>query len=240
MVTPYPTEMVERVAALDAATTALGSRGDAALASLHVAGLRASVGLDGPTLTGITAAATEPHIVEFCPNDRSRFADLAAGRKWMSKGRGLVTLSTASGALLAYGWSGRERNAHLPGADVTTAYRVTAQGLAAARRVRATDPAFRLGMVLGDLVVATAVHVWGAPAAEVSLETWRSNTGARWLYADLGFAQVPEAPDHPDVRPTLQPVGAVIAGEVVHADPERPDRHVVADARCFYVLRGPA
>lgn len=234
--TPYPTEMVERAAALDA-TTALGPRGDAALASLHAAGLRATLGLDEPTLTGITAAANEPHIVEFCPNDRARFADLAAGRAWMGKGRGLVTISTADGALLAYGWSGREHNAHLPGADVTTAYRVTAAGQAEARRVRLAQPPFRLGIVLGDLVVATAVHVWGAPADEVSLETWRSNAGARRLYADLGFVQVPEAPDHPDVRPTLHPVGAVVAGEVVRADPARPGRHLVADARCFYVLR---
>ncbi len=236
--TPYPTEMVERAQVLDD-DLALGPR-HGALRSLHAVGLRAAIGLDEPTLTGIAAAASEPHIVEFCPNDRTRFADLAAGRAWMAKGRGLVAVNTADGALLAYGWSGRERNEHLPGADVTTAYRVTARGQREARHAREVDPGFRLGMVLGDLVVATAVHVWGAPAAEVSLETWRSNAGARRLYADLGFVQVPEAPDHPDVRPTLQPVGTEVAGEVVRADPERPGRHLVADARCFYVLRAPA
>lgn len=238
--TSYPTTMVERAEPLDADTTALGRRGGAALRASAAAGLRVTVGLDDATLAGIAAAASEPHIVEFCPNDRSRFADPAAGRTWMAKGRGLVAVTTPDGALLAYGWSGIERNAHLPGADVTTAYRVTAAGQREARRVRAVVPGFRLGMVLGDLVVATAVHVWGAPADQVSLETWRSNTGARQLYADLGFVQVHDAPDHPDVRPTLQPVGAVVAGSVVRADPDRPGRHLVDDARCFYVLRSPA
>jgi ribosomal protein S18 acetylase RimI-like enzyme len=238
MTTPYPTQMVERAHVLDD-DLALGVRGDA-LRSLHAAGLRAAIGLDEPTLAGIAAAASEPHIVEFCPNDRTRFADVAAGRMWMAKGRGLVALTAADGALLAYGWSGRERNDHLPGADVTTAYRVTARGQLEARRVRVADPRFRLGLVLGDLVVATAVHVWGAPPTDVSLETWRSNAGARRVYADLGFARVSEAPDQPDMRPTLQPVGSEIAGEVVRADPDRPGRHVVADARCFYVLRSPA
>lgn len=231
----YPVEMVDRVRPLTGGE--LGPRGAAAVTSLTGVGLRAMVGLDEPTRAAMAAAAGEPHIVEFCPNDAKRFADPAAGRAWMAKGRGLVTIVDGDGTLLAYGWSGVERNGHVPGADVTTAYRVTAAGQAAARRARAVDPSFRLGMVLGDLVVATAAHVWGAPAEQISLETWASNAVARRLYADLGFELVAEAPDE---RPTLQPIGAIVAGEVVRADADRPGRHIVADARCFYVLRTPA
>ena len=134
-----------------------------------------------------------------------------------------MAVTTADGALLAYGWSGRSATAPARRRrhhGVPRHGRRAAGGPAGARRP-AGVPA-RHGA--GDLVVATAVHVWGAPAGEVSLETWRSNTGARRLYADLGFVQVPEAPDHPDVRPTLQPVGAEVArrGRARRPRPPRP------------------
>lgn len=220
-----------------------GVRGRDGLVVLGAHGAVAAVGLDEATVPLVAAAATEPGIVEFCPNDGTRFADVSAARRWAAKGRAFVGITVAGdrGArtLLAYGWSGPEHNDHVPGADVTTAYRVTAAGQALARRVRAVAHVeFRLGLVLGELVVATAVAVGGADPSAVSLETWASNRAARRVYADLGFVQPDGVAEVPAVRLTLQPVGAAVEGSVVHADPAGGGRRLVDDHRCFYVLRG--
>lgn len=230
---PYPIALADPVP-LDRLVT--GDRAAAALAALHTAGADAVLGLDEPTVPLVAAAASEPGIVEFCPNDATRFADVPAARKWAAKGRAFVGIvGPGPDRLLAYGWSGPEHNEHIAGADVTTAYRVTAAGQAFARRVRAGGAHdFRLGLLLGELVIAAAVAVGDVAESDVSLETWGSNRAARQVYADLGFVQPDGVPEVPAVRPTLQPVGAEVNGAIVRADGAR---HVVDDRRCFYVLR---
>lgn len=233
---PYPTTLTGPV---PLAGLALDARAQAALDALRRHGADAALGLDEATVPLVAHAAAEPGIVEFCPNDRTRFADGAAARSWVAKGRAFVAVRAATGdrALLAYGWSGEERNDHIPGADVTTAYRVTDAGQSFARAVRETgDRTFRLGLLLGELVVATAIAVGDAVPARVSLETWGSNAAARRVYADLGFVQPDGCDEVPATRPTRLPVGADAAGSTVRADPETGG-HVVDDVRCFYVLR---
>lgn len=236
----YPTELAVAASTLDLGVD-LGPRGSAAVATLTDLGLRAVVGLDASLLAGLASAAGEDHIVEYCPNDRSRFGDLGAATKWAAKGRGFVAIlgpADTGDSLLAYGWSGIERNDHVAGADITTAYRVTRAGQDVARALRAErGTPFRLGLVLGELVIASAVRLFDGAPDEVSLETWRSNATARHLYELLGFVQLPDAPDVPATRPTLEPLGSHVHGASVRVDDASGGR-IVDDARCFYVLRG--
>jgi hypothetical protein len=238
---PFPTELADSALVLDSSIP-LGRRGNAAVAALTRNGLQASVGLEVLGVDRLVSVTTEQHIVEFCPSDRNRFADVDACRTWASKQRAFVSITdVASSALLAYGWSGPETNKHVPGADITTAYRVTRFGQAATKRIRESgENDFRLGIQLGEMVVASAVHLFGASPDAVSLETWASNGAARHLYELLGFVQLDSAPNEPATRPTFEPLGSNANGREVRLDPARsddPSRRVIDDERCFYVLR---
>ena len=104
-------------------------------------------------------------------------------------------------------------NEHIPGATVTTAYRVGRKGRQLARE-RRTGPLdfFSLGYPLGELVLATAAHLYGADPRKISLENWLSNQSAGALYRRLGFEVRAK---QPDVRPTLELPGTIINGETV-------------------------
>jgi hypothetical protein len=235
----YPSELADSATLLDS-SAGLGPRGNASIAKLTEHGLRATVGLDVPTIEALLGVTAEEHIVEFCPTDRRRFANVAACQEWVGKHRAFVAITDASSAaLLAYGWSGPDKNKHVPGADITTAYRVTRAGQVATKRVRESgDASFRLGMHIGELVIATAVHRFGAAPDGVSLETWGTNGAARHLYELLGFVQLDSAPNEPATRPTLLPVDADVRGNVVRLSASGdPQARVVDDERCFYVLR---
>jgi hypothetical protein len=237
----YPTELVDLVTLLDRSAD-LGSRGNAAVSALAEHGLRSSVGLDPATIDRLVRVTGEDHIVEFCPTDRRRFADLSACEKWVEKQRAFVAITDATGSeLLAYGWSGPDANKHIPGADITTAYRVTRAGQSATKQAREKgDASFRLGMHIGELVIATATHLYGAPPDEVSLETWGTNGAARHLYELLGFVQLDSVPNQTATRPTLKPIDSTIGDAIVRVDPsslDDPSKRVVDDERCFYVLR---
>jgi hypothetical protein len=237
----YPTELVDSATLLDTSTN-LGSRGNAAVGALLEHRLQSSVGIDLSTIDRLVGVTNEDHIVEFCPTDRRRFADVAACREWVQKERAFVAITdAATSELLAYGWSGPDKNKHIPGADITTAYRVTRAGQSATKRARELgDTNFRLGMHIGELVIATATNLYDAPPDTVSLETWGTNGAARHLYELLGFVQLDSAPNEKALRPTLKPMNSVVGNAVVRADPSNPEdlsRRVVDDERCFYVLR---
>ncbi len=216
----YPTELADSATLLTSSID-LGPRGNEAVKMLTGHGLRTSVGLDLDTIKLLLAVTGEEHIVEYCPTDQRRFADVDACRAWVSKHRSFVAITDAtSSALLAYGWSGPDTNKHVPGADITTAYRVSRAGQAMTKHIRESgDASFRLGIQLGELVIATATNMYGGASDQVSLETWASNSAARHLYGLLGFEQLDSAPNEPATRPTLAPT------------------RVVDDERCFYVLR---
>jgi hypothetical protein len=238
---PFPTELAHEALLLNDSTP-LGRRGNDSVAALKRNGLQVSVGLEAAAVDRLVAVTTEDHIVEFCPSDRKRFAGIDACQKWVSKQRAFVSITDReSSALLAYGWSGPEKNHHVPGADITTAYRVTQQGQVATKRIRATgETGFRLGIHLGELVVASAVHLFGASPDDVSLETWGSNGAARHLYELLGFEQLASVPNEPATRPTLGALGSKIGDRIVRLDPahpEDPSKRIIDDERCHYVLR---
>ncbi len=237
----FPTELVDMVTLLDRSAD-LGARGNAAVSALAEHGLRSSVGLDAATIERLVGVTGEDHIVEFCPTDRRRFADRAACEKWVEKQRAFVAITNVTGSeLLAYGWSGPDTNNHIPGADITTAYRVTRAGQSATKQARENgDQNFRLGLHIGELVIATATHLYNAPPEEVSLETWGTNGAARHLYELLGFVQLDLAPNETATRPTLKPIDSTIGNAIVRADPsdlDDPSKRIVDDERCFYVLR---
>lgn len=200
--------------------------------------------------------ANEPHIVEFCPNDPiTRFSGLRQVKAWNAKKRGFVGIYDVVGSegkplsenqlieitdedilQLAYGWSGPELNRHIKGADITTAYRVGRFGLALARERRKSEvDHFSLGYPLGELVIASSVVLFGAEPSEISLETWESNQRAVALYELMGFKMKARAADE---RPTLQPAGTEINGNVVSLKKEGKHigRNMVTDTRRYYVL----
>lgn len=183
--------------------------------------------------------AREPHIVEFCPNDRSenRFQDRETTRRWLGKngGRGFVaiyatpedrlsdeqirTASADNVRMVAYGWSGlqKEQDQHIPGTDIATGYRVGAAGrqLSFERRHRGGDR-FKLGMPLGRMVLATAIERHLVEPSRINLETWKSNLAAVGLYKQLGFERPEHIPEELATRPTLQAVGDLVNGRSVY------------------------
>ncbi len=234
----YPTQLVDEPLRLD--RFPLGAAGDRAVLALREGGLVAVAGLSTTMLPDIQAIATENDVQEFCPNDSGRFAYSNVGQ-WVAKGggRGFVGIGQleASGRLrvVGYGWSAFKENKAIIGADITTAYRVGSAGNQLAREI---GPDFRMGLLLGELVIASAVHLYGANLRQISLETWASNTRARKLYDKIGFVQPLGVKPKPDYRPTLAPIGTVINGKVVRldTDPKHQGRHIVDDERCYYRL----
>ena len=232
----FPTEMSEQTQ--PTVNVGLDPECTAAITRARQAGIFVQFGLS-PDLRGqILAAATEPSIKEFCPNDITRFANDETGAKWAGKGRAMTSLINKAGQLLAYGWAGSEANQAIPTAPITTAYRVTEAGSVHARHVRRElDPSFRIGYFLGKIVIGTAEY-YGAKPAEISLETWESNTRAIGLYKDLGFVLRAKMPEERG-RPTLHSIGHTINGHAVYEYP-RPDTGIpeqrVFDTRCHYSL----
>ncbi len=195
-------------------------------------------------------------MAEYCANDGTRFGTLKATKKWIAKGggRGLVAIYTVGGNtgqelteadlaqltsddvhMVADGWSGFDLNKHIPGADITTAYRNSEEGTRLAyERRKGPDDKFKLGLPLGELVIGAGIGLYGAAAKKVSLETWGTNTKARTLYEQMGFELVATKED---TRPTLKPVSTVINGNVVYEEiREGKSVHLVEDIRCFYKL----
>jgi hypothetical protein len=237
----YPNELANPANPIDS-NTDLGPRGNTAVAALLKHKLQPSVGLDSATIERLVGVTGEEHIVEFCPTDRRRFADKAACQEWVQKHRAFVAITDrTSSALLAYGWSGPDKNKHIPGADITTAYRVTRAGQAATKLARERgDSSFRLGIHIGELVIATATKLYGASPESVSLETWGTNAAARHLYELLGFVQLDTAPNEKATRPTLKLLDTQVGDAPVRVDPSSvgdPTKRIVDDERCFYVLR---
>lgn len=214
----------------------LGERGNDAIASLARHGFVVATGVHEAHLDDLAGMAAEPHIVEYCPSDQEKFVSRESIAVWLGKGggRGMVAICATlhDGPLLqrdiediaaeevemvAYGWSGYKPNGHIPGADITTAYRVGSRGRELAYDCRrGPEDRFKLGRPLGELVVATAVEVYGAERGQLSLETWESNKAAVELYRDMGFVQPAGVEAVPSIRPTLRQPGEVINGQVVY------------------------
>lgn len=94
------------------------------------------------------------------------------------------------------------------------------------------DDRFKLGLPLGELVIATVVLRYGVDPSEISLEAWRSNK-ANGLYDTLGFG--PTLAEEDDIRPTLEEPGVKIDGHEVFYD-AATDRNMVQDTRLFRKL----
>jgi len=226
-------------------TIDLGERANRAVFQLKQHNLIPVAGLAEEILPDVQSISREPKVVEYCPNDINRFGSIALANKWIGKegGRGFVGIARPDMArwlrLLAYGWTGFEENKHIVGADTTSAYRSGEEGGAFARELRANvDPNFSMGFFIGEIVLGTAVYLFGAKPDKISLETWGSNAPARNLYDALGFVQLPDVPNQPGERPTLKPIGTKINGNIVHVNPINATEHLVDDERCYYVLRG--
>ncbi|HEX7368481.1 MAG TPA: hypothetical protein VF261_02395 [Candidatus Saccharimonadales bacterium] len=226
----------------------VGYAGALAVRNLAEHGYIAALGLSEGLRDKIAAVAHQEFIRENCWKDEGpkRFGTLESAGQWLGKngGRAMVTinrvperqgpislsqlpgLSVADTVLAAYGWLGREPNKHIPGADVTTAYRVSEE--------------FRkegLGWVTGVLVVGTAVNRYGLPPERMSLDVWDSNSPAKLLYMKLGFAE--RARGEPEWRPTLWAIGTEFRnGQVAVAriDEDGKAQHMVQDSRIYMQL----
>jgi hypothetical protein len=193
----------------------IGLRGDEALERLREKGFNVGVGLTEYHAGRISEMSHQPHIVEYCPRDRTlgRFATLSSTSKWLQKGGGramfvLLRDIAADGKqrdfqLEGYGWTGYERCDELPGHPVTSAYRIgnraTGQGLA---------------KDFVQTVVSGTRHNFSDDG--IGLETWASNPAAS-LYPKVGFVIVRYA-EHYEYRPTLD---------------EEAENGVVADERIY-------
>lgn len=237
----FPTQIETRAVSLLGID--IGERGNETVQQLRTAGLNACIGLTPELLRSLSTISYERAVREFCPSDAAtRFSDIDMGERWAHKGRAMVTIADELGKVVAYGWSGPEKNDVIPNAPITTAYRVGSNGSEYARTIRlASDPTFRMGFALGTLVIATA-QLYGAAPQDISLETWKSNSRAITLYEALGFEHVAEKFEMKG-RPTLQAPGKVINGYEVFEQTDPNDNvtsNRVFDTRCFYRYNGAA
>jgi hypothetical protein len=174
--------------------------------------------------------ATQPHIVEYCPNDSTRFGTEPAVRKWVGKngGRQVMALSKiqANGDRrpIGYGWEGMGECEELPDNPITFAVRLGKEGIGQGLAVPFTT-----------LIVAGSAALSGANPKKVGLETWGSNK-AVGVYEKAGFVPVFSKQD---VRPTLHPVGTVVNGAVVFAGEFKGRAaNMVEDTRFYMAYKG--
>ena len=222
----YPNTLAPKVELL-VPGTGLGERADASLEALHAHGFVAGVGLTEAQGGSFAVMAGQRHIREMCPNDLGRFGTPALRREWQSKGRGfagiydvqknegqplsvedVLAIDEDELQAVVWGWSGEETNKHIKGADVTTAYRVGERG-----RELARERGLKLGIHLGEVVLGTAVNVFGAPAERISLEAWEMNSPALAIYDAMGFEK--KAVSKPEYRPTMHRLGDVVNAQTV-------------------------
>jgi hypothetical protein len=200
------------------------------------------IGVTPQTRLMMAAAGEEPHIREFCPNDRKRFATDQSASAWIAKHRIPLGAVNPGAGFLINNWLGPEKNDVIPEAPITTAFRTTEAGLSYARSLRQGQyPGFRLGLMAGRLLILTALET-GAEPHHLSLETWGSNLRALDVYEELGFELRAKKLDL-NGRPTLHDVGDVINGYTVfeHTDPTTGlIENRVFDTRCFYQYAGAA
>lgn len=161
-------------------------------------GLAVHIGLSKLDIPQIQQMAQDPRIVEYCPNDKRRFAD---PEKWVSKGRAFFTLrDIGSGAIAGYGWSGPEPCQKLPNHPITTAFRSLSPGSGAdfTRVVAGATRAIYTNKGMG-------------------LETWASNQRAVHTYLKVGTLLVAtESYDNNGrriIRPTLDTQNAALVNE---------------------------
>lgn len=175
----------------------LGEGAAAAAAKLAAQGYEVHHGLTPAFADQILAMSQQPSIREFCPKDSAqRFADQAATKRWLAKGRETFLLLKRDGdslSLVGYGWAGAASSPHVPAGRTTFAIRI---GEAGQGQGLATPFAW--------LIVAATAVLYGAK--DLWLETWASNGGAVHVYHKLGFKTVAEKPDQ---RP--RPNGETVA-----------------------------
>jgi hypothetical protein len=259
---PFPTDFESAFHPLVPGDFSNNYEANVLIADLAARGFVVARGIHRPQSENLAAIAHDSKVVEYCPNDgQTRFGDEEMQGSWVRKNTGraaigiyyvdsedaidvddLPDISIDDVMQVAHGWGGEEKNQHIPGADITTAYRVSSYGRELAHNSRTGEnDRFSLGYPLGVLVIENLIEYHGVPREVISLETWESNESAMRLYERLGFEEVPGVERIPGVRPTLKPVGTVINGNVVRfrRDEETgldlPEREVV-DRRVFQVL----
>jgi len=236
----FHTQMLEHAQVLDGKDPNFGAEFNDIVQQLLSMEIYVQIGLTPKVRPMMAAAGEQPHIREYCPNDRKRFATDQSAREWIGKHRiPLLALNPSSG-LLVNDWLGPEINTVIPEAPITTAFRTTEAGLAYARTLRQGKyPEFRLGLVMARLLILTGLET-GAEPHHLSLETWGGNLRAVDVYEEAGFGLRGQRLDL-EGRPTLHPVGDVINGYEVflHTDPKTGlTENRVFDTRCYYQYAG--
>ncbi len=236
----YPNEPIERAEILSAEEFDCYTQGS--ITNLRKMGMTAYAGANCREAMLLGIHSKETGIEEYCPNDYKRFGRPHNYRQWMAKngGHGLIRImsDTSDLEVMAYGWSGYEENKILPGKDITTAYRVTKAGSEETRLAQKRFERYpSMGLTLGRIVIATAIHKYDCDPEQISLETWQSNERATKLYKKLGFELQESVACE---RVTLKPVGAEIKVDgirtMVRADETDFHTHLVDDRRLYYSL----
>jgi hypothetical protein len=172
--------------------------------------------------------ATQRHIVEYCPNDSTRFGTQAAVGKWVGKNGGrlvhVLSRIQADGDRrpIGWGWEGMGECEELPDHPITLAVRLGEEGLKQG-----------LAMPFTTLIVAGSAALSRANPRQVGLETWASNK-AVGVYEKAGFVHITSKGD---MRPTLQPVGTIINGNAVFEFKGKP-ANMVFDVRRYMAYQG--
>lgn len=171
----YPTDYTsERVELHDG----IGSRGNDEIKRLHEAGYRILEGINDATRARLAAAASQPHIREYCARDLDeRFGSTEQTLEWLSGGRALLTLES-EGVLIGYGWVGPKNTPEVKDLyDATMSIRLTEHGVGK-------------GLATSFAIVLTEYALQQFGARGVWLEVWRSNERAIRMYERIGYVIV--------------------------------------------------
>lgn len=175
------------------------SEGERLAEILHDRGMNIGVGLSLALQAGLSIVSSEPHNLEFNPEDRQIFGSRAKTAEWLDAGKLVVSINELAIAgksiLLAYTRLGSEPSEHLPRADVLMQPRISLRGKAASEKIKTTTSrTFDVGSMVLAAAALVSTEKYGVHSSRLRAESWLSDRATCQMIEQAGFEKQVEIP----------------------------------------------